>query len=196
MTKLKNDLLLRALLREPTERTPLWIMRQAGRYMEEYRRVRATTGFLELCKNPQLCSEVMVTAVQRLGVDAAIIFSDLLPILEPMGLDLEFAAGGGPVIHNPVREALDVDRIAELEDAATRGEATRAALAHHPTAVRETLVGMRARFPDRRLVVAFQPHRYTRLESLFDEFAACYKDADVVAIAPVFAAVSTMSDAD
>jgi uroporphyrinogen decarboxylase len=84
--------------------------------MSEYRQVRAQTTFLDLCKNPALCSEVMCTAVRRLGVDAAIIFSDLLPILEPMGLDLEFAHGEGPVIHNPVREAADVDRVLELED--------------------------------------------------------------------------------
>jgi len=83
--------------------------------MAEYREIRAQTTFLELCKNPQLCSEIMVTAVSRLGVDAAIIFSDLLPILEPMGLDLEFAQGEGPVIHNPIREAADVDRVLELE---------------------------------------------------------------------------------
>ena len=100
---------------EPTDRTPVWLMRQAGRYMPEYREVRAKTTFLDLCKNPQLCSEVMVTAVQRLGVDAAIIFSDLLPILEPMGLDLEYAQGEGPVIHNPVRDGTDVDRVIELE---------------------------------------------------------------------------------
>ena len=91
-------------------------MRQAGRYMEEYREVRGQTSFLELCKNPQLCSEIMCTAVERLGVDAAIIFSDLLPILEPMGLELEFAKGEGPVIYNPVRAAADVDRVVELED--------------------------------------------------------------------------------
>ncbi|MBW3596686.1 MAG: uroporphyrinogen-III synthase, partial [Planctomycetes bacterium] len=74
---------LRACRRQPTPFTPIWLMRQAGRYMAEYRAVRSKTTFLELCKNPQLCSEVMVTAVKRLGVDAAIIFSDLLPILEP-----------------------------------------------------------------------------------------------------------------
>ena len=91
-------------------------MRQAGRYMAEYRAVRAKTTFLELCKNPALSAEVMCTAVDRLQVDAAIIFSDLLPILEPMGLDLEFAAGEGPVIHNPVREPADVDRVRELDD--------------------------------------------------------------------------------
>lgn len=110
-----NSPFLRACRREPVEFTPVWLMRQAGRYMAEYRQVRAKTSFLELCKSPSLCSEVMCTAVSRLGVDAAIIFSDLLPILEPMGVDLEFAQGEGPVIHNPVREAADVDRVLELE---------------------------------------------------------------------------------
>jgi uroporphyrinogen decarboxylase len=95
--------------------TPIWLMRQAGRYMPEYREVRGNVSFLELCKNPQLASEVMCVAVERLGVDAAIIFSDLLPILEPMGMELEFTPAEGPVIHNPVREATDVDRVADLE---------------------------------------------------------------------------------
>lgn len=107
---------MRACRMEPTSVTPVWLMRQAGRYMSEYREVRDKVGFLELCKNPSLCSEVMCTAVQRLGVDAAIIFSDLLPILEPMGLDLEFAPGDGPVIHNPIRESSDIDRVIELEN--------------------------------------------------------------------------------
>lgn len=106
---------MKACRGEPTDVTPIWMMRQAGRYMQEYRDVRAKTTFLELCKNPSLCSEVMCTAVERLGVDAAIIFSDLLPILEPMGMDLEFAKGEGPVIHNPIRETKDVDRLLELE---------------------------------------------------------------------------------
>ncbi|MBI1249485.1 uroporphyrinogen decarboxylase [bacterium] len=110
-----NSAFLKACRREPTDFTPIWLMRQAGRYMKEYRDVRAKTTFLELCRNPQLCSEVMCTAVNKLGVDAAIIFSDLLPILQPMGLDLEFAKGEGPVIHNPVRDAADVDRVLELE---------------------------------------------------------------------------------
>jgi len=85
--------------------------------MSEYREVRAQTSFLELCKNPPLCSEVMCTAVDRLGVDAAIIFSDLLPILEPLGFDLEFVKGDGPVIHNPLRSIEDLRRVRELEDA-------------------------------------------------------------------------------
>lgn len=106
---------LRACRREPTEITPVWLMRQAGRYMEEYRAVRSrVASVLELCKDPALCSEVMCTAVRRLGVDAAIIFSDLLPILEPMGMDLQFVAGEGPVISNPVRGTADIDRVREL----------------------------------------------------------------------------------
>ncbi len=106
---------LKACRREPTPYTPIWLMRQAGRYMPEYRKIRAEYGFLELCRNPQLCSEIMCVAVERLGVDAAIVFSDLLPILEPMGMDLEFAKGEGPQIHNPVRESADVDRVVEVE---------------------------------------------------------------------------------
>ena len=106
---------LRACRGEPTEFTPIWLMRQAGRYMAEYRKVRSAVSFMELCRNPKLASEVMCVAVERLGVDAAIIFSDLLPILEPMGLDLEFVTESGPVIHNPVREPSDVDRVREIE---------------------------------------------------------------------------------
>jgi len=110
-----DSLFMKACRREPVSRTPVWLMRQAGRYMPEYRRVREKTTFLELCKNPELCAEVMITAVNRLGVDAAIIFADLLPILEPMGFELEFARGEGPVIHNPIREPDDIDRVQELE---------------------------------------------------------------------------------
>ena len=110
-----DSLFMRACRGESTERTPVWLMRQAGRYMAEYRQVRAKQSFLELCRNPKLCSEVMCTAVDRLGVDAAIIFSDLLPILVPMGFDLEFAEGDGPVIHNPVRGDDDTGRVLELE---------------------------------------------------------------------------------
>lgn len=106
---------MRALRREPVPYTPIWLMRQAGRYMREYREVRARTSFLELCKTPELAAEVTVTAVERLGVDAAIIFADILLILEPMGIDLEFAKGEGPVIHNPVRTAADVERMREVE---------------------------------------------------------------------------------
>jgi uroporphyrinogen decarboxylase len=112
---------MRACRRERVPYTPIWLMRQAGRYMPEYRAVRDKVSFLELCKNPQLCSEVMCTAVERLGVDAAIIFSDLLPILEPMGFELEFSPGDGPQINNPVRAAGDVDRVLELESIESLG---------------------------------------------------------------------------
>ena len=107
---------MRACRREPVPYTPIWLMRQAGRYMPEYRAVRSKTNFLELCKTPSLAAEVTVTAAERLGVDAAIIFADILLILEPMGIELEFAHGEGPVIHNPVRQASDVDRLRQLED--------------------------------------------------------------------------------
>ena len=107
--------LMKAARREPVERTPVWLMRQAGRYLPEYRRLRESVGFMELCKSPDLCAEVMCQTVERLGVDAAIIFSDLLLILEPMGVELEFSAGEGPVLHNPIRTAADVDRLLELE---------------------------------------------------------------------------------
>lgn len=107
--------LMKAARREPADRVPIWLMRQAGRYMAEYRQLRRDTSFLELCKNPQLCAEVMLMTVEKLGVDAAIIFSDLLLILEPLGLRLEYSAAEGPVLHNPVRRPEDVDRLAELE---------------------------------------------------------------------------------
>jgi uroporphyrinogen decarboxylase len=129
-----RSLMMRACRGEPVERTPVWLMRQAGRYLPEYRAVREKVGFMELCKNPRLSAEVMLATVERLGVDAAIIFSDLLPILEPMGFELEFAAGEGPVIHNPVREAGDIGRVRELADVGRLGyvmdvvRATRAGL--------------------------------------------------------------------
>jgi len=110
-----NSPFMKACRGEPTDVTPIWMMRQAGRYMAEYREVRANVSFLDLCANSQLCSEVMCTAVHRLGVDAAIIFSDLLPILVPMGCNLEFVKGDGPVIHNPVRTTADIDRIKPLD---------------------------------------------------------------------------------
>jgi uroporphyrinogen decarboxylase len=112
----QSSLFMKACRGEPTSRTPVWLMRQAGRYMQEYRSVRSKQTFLELCANPTLCSEVMCTAVERLGVDAAIIFSDLLPLLVPLGFDLEFVKGDGPVIHNPVRTAADVERVKPLDN--------------------------------------------------------------------------------
>ena len=114
---LRDSVFLRACRREPVPYTPVWLMRQAGRYMSEYREVRARHGFLELCKTPELASEVTVYAANRLKVDAAIIFADILLVVEPLGLNLEFAKGEGPVIHDPVRDASDLARVREPETA-------------------------------------------------------------------------------
>jgi uroporphyrinogen decarboxylase len=118
--ELYDSRFLRAARREPVDTTPVWIMRQAGRYLPEYRSVRDKVSFLELCKRPELAAEVTLTAQQALGVDAAILFADLLPILEPMGFQLEYSAGGGPRIHNPVRMPEDLKRVREcnLDDLA------------------------------------------------------------------------------
>ena len=106
MTELKNDLLLRALLRQPTERTPVWIMRQAGRYLPEYRAVREQAGdFMSLCGNPELACEVTLQPLRRYKLDAAILFSDILTIPDAMGLGLYFVAGEGPKFKNPVQTA-------------------------------------------------------------------------------------------
>jgi uroporphyrinogen decarboxylase len=113
---LHDSRFLRACRRETVDTTPVWIMRQAGRYLPEYMAVRSKVTFIELCKSPELAAEVTLSAQRVLGVDAAILFADLLPILEPMGLDLEYAQGEGPVIHNPVKVPQEVDRVAELED--------------------------------------------------------------------------------
>lgn len=110
-TNLKNDLLLRAARREPTERTPVWMMRQAGRYLPEFRAIREKVDFLTLCKTPELAAEVTIQPVDIVGVDAAIVFSDILTIPEAMGLDLEFISGTGPVFHNPVRGQKDVENL-------------------------------------------------------------------------------------
>jgi uroporphyrinogen decarboxylase len=114
-TTLDQCSFLRACRREPVEHTPVWLMRQAGRYMQEYREVRAHHSFLELCKKPDVAAEVTVTAAERLGVDAAIIFSDILLIVEPMGLGLEYTRGEGPSISSIVRTGADVDRMREVD---------------------------------------------------------------------------------
>jgi uroporphyrinogen decarboxylase len=111
--------LLRAARRQPVPYTPVWLMRQAGRYLPEYRAVRARLGFLDLCKRPEAAAEVTVHPVERLGVDAAILFADILLPIEPLGVGLEFARGEGPVIHRPVRDEAAVARLHayDVEDA-------------------------------------------------------------------------------
>lgn len=102
---------VRACLRQPVDRTPVWFLRQAGRYMREYMEVRRHHSLLDICKRPELAAEVTITAAEKLDVDAAIIFADLLLPLECMGLDFEFQAGEGPVIHKPLRNAADIDAL-------------------------------------------------------------------------------------
>lgn len=111
MSNLKNDLFIRACKKEYIERTPIWIMRQAGRYLPEYRAVRQKADFLTMCRTPELAAEVTIQPVDIIGVDAAIIFSDILVIPEAMGMHLEMNEGTGPVFHHPVRTQKDVDAL-------------------------------------------------------------------------------------
>jgi uroporphyrinogen decarboxylase len=106
---------LAAAQREPAARTPVWFMRQAGRYLPEYRAIRERHSLLEICADPELATEVTLQPVRRLGVDAAILFADILLPLVPMGLELRFAAGEGPVIANPVRDAAAVGRLSPVD---------------------------------------------------------------------------------
>lgn len=115
MEKLKNDLFLRACKKIPVERTPIWIMRQAGRYLPEYRAVRAKADFLTMCKTPELAAEVTIQPVDIIGVDAAIIFSDILVIPEAMGMQLEMHEAKGPIFHNPIRNENDANQLKKID---------------------------------------------------------------------------------
>ena len=110
-----NDRFLKACQQEQVDCTPVWFMRQAGRYMAEYRRLRAKHSILEMCKTPELSAQVTLQPIDRFPLDAAIIFADILLPLEAMGLNLEFAEGEGPVIHNPVRDRAAVDRLRVIQ---------------------------------------------------------------------------------
>src|SRR5271165_5033997 len=109
-----NDLFLRACRREAVDRTPVWFMRQAGRYMPEYRKLREKHTLLELCKTPELATEVTLQPLVH-GVDAAILFADILLPLEPMGAPFEFAKGEGPVVHEPIATRAQIDRLQVIE---------------------------------------------------------------------------------
>jgi uroporphyrinogen decarboxylase len=112
MTELKNDRFLKALLRQPVDKTPVWMMRQAGRYLPEYKATRKKAGsFMDLCMNAELACEVTIQPLDRYALDAAILFSDILTIPDAMGLGLYFAEGEGPKFKNPLRTAADVDKI-------------------------------------------------------------------------------------
>jgi uroporphyrinogen decarboxylase len=129
---------LKACRREPVDATPVWLMRQAGRYMKEYRDLRARVPFLELCKNPDLVAEITVSAAERLGVDAAILFADLLLIVEPLGFKLEYEKNEGPHVWPTIGSAAAVDRLREVEPGA---------LAYVFDGVRRTRSALDARLP-------------------------------------------------
>lgn len=112
MTLLKNDIFIRALLKQPVARTPVWMMRQAGRYLPEYRKVREQAGnFLNLCTNPELACEVTIQPLERFNFDAAILFSDILTIPDAMGLGLYFSEGEGPKFEHPIKTAADIKKL-------------------------------------------------------------------------------------
>ncbi len=111
MEKIQNDLFLRACRKQPIDRTPIWIMRQAGRYLPEYRAIRKKADFLTMCKTPELASEVTIQPVDLIGVDAAILFSDILVIPEAMGMHLEMNEGKGPVFNHPLRNETDYEQL-------------------------------------------------------------------------------------
>src|SRR5574341_2566659 len=111
MRALMNDRFLKACRRHPVDCTPVWFMRQAGRYMREYQTVRAKHSILEVCKTPDLAAQVTLQPINRFPLDAAIIFADILLPLEAMGLNLEFAEGEGPVIHNPISDRRSVEQL-------------------------------------------------------------------------------------
>lgn len=117
MKKLKNDLFLRACKRKQVERTPIWIMRQAGRYLPQYRAVREKSDFITMCKTPELAAEVTIQPVDLIGVDAAIIFSDILVIPEAMGMKLEMIESKGPKLYKPIRSASDVEKLKRIDAA-------------------------------------------------------------------------------
>src|SRR5210317_2530430 len=112
MSELKNDRFLRALLKEPVDMTPVWMMRQAGRYLPEYKATRAKAGdFMTLCKTPELATEVTIQPLDRFPLDAAILFSDILTIPDAMGLGLYFAEGEGPKFEKVIRTAADIEQL-------------------------------------------------------------------------------------
>src|SRR3954470_23711613 len=150
MQKLENDTFIRALLRQPTPYTPVWLMRQAGRYLPEYNQTRARAGnFLALCKNPDLATEVTLQPLARYALDAAILFSDILTVPDAMGLGLYFAEGEGPRFERPVRDESAVRALAAPDP---HGE-----LRYVTDAVREIRKALAGRVP----LIGFSGSPYT-----------------------------------
>jgi uroporphyrinogen decarboxylase len=136
-----NDRFLKACRREPVDCTPVWLMRQAGRYLPEYQAVRAKHSILEVCKTPELAAKVTLQPIDRFPLDAAIIFADILLPLEPMGIQLSFAEGEGPVIHNPVRDRRAVERLRVVDAEPLSYVGTAIAQARRALADRVPLIG-------------------------------------------------------
>jgi uroporphyrinogen decarboxylase len=135
---------LAACRRQAVDRTPVWFMRQAGRYMPEYRAARAQQSILEICHRPKLVAQISLQPIERLGVDAAIVFADILLPFEPLGLGLSYAAGEGPKIWRPIRRPADVDKLSSVDPAQH--------LAYAIEGVRQTKAALAARFPDVPLI--------------------------------------------
>lgn len=110
-----NDRFLRACKRQETDRPPVWFMRQAGRYQEKYRAIRKKYSLVDICKIPEVCAEVTLLPIEQFGFDAAIVFSDIMIPLEPMGIDFEYKEGVGPIINNPIRSKADVEKLKDLD---------------------------------------------------------------------------------
>lgn len=143
-----KPLLVRALRREPIERFPVWMMRQAGRYLPGYRAVRARTPFLELCRTPDLAAQVSLEPVERFDVDGAIVFADILLTADAMGVPVEFPPTGGPRLTDPIRTPGDVDRVHQPSDERTR-------------CVSETVARLRAALPATKAVIGFSAAPFT-----------------------------------
>ena len=187
---------LRACRREPTSFTPVWIMRQAGRYLPEYRRVREQLSFLDLCRNSEVAAEVTVGTVRKLGVDAAIIFADILLPLIPMGLGLHFEKGEGPTIEHPIRCAEDVDRLPivnpdeslsfvaktiALTQTELRGEAPVIGFAGAPFTVSSYAVegGSSRNFVATKSMMYREPHVWHRLMSYIAALTGTYLNMQI-----------------
>src|SRR6185503_19388996 len=150
MAKLQNDTVIRALLRQPTPYTPVWLMRQAGRYLPEYNETRRRAGsFLALCKTPSLVAEVTLQPLERFPLDAAILFSDILTIPDAMGLGLYFAEGEGPRFERPLRDEASIARLSVPDPAGD--------LRYVLDAVRETRSALANRVP----LIGFSGSPYT-----------------------------------
>lgn len=196
---LQNDVFLRALLRDPVAYTPVWMMRQAGRYLPEYRAVRERAGsFLKLCQTPELACEVTLQPIDRFPLDAAILFSDILTIPHAMGLGLEFETGEGPVIQRPVRSAADVSRLGVLDpthslryvlDAVSlirrelRGRVPLIGFAGSPWTVATYCVegGSSREFARIKALMYEDPHSLHRLLQILSDSTAHYLNAQIAA---------------